>query len=87
MSPASVDPALPPRSPVPARGGAPAPVIFDDAMVHTDDSRIERMFDALTRQQAQDLLIIVCRVASGRFATSEGVGLRSFPRGRKPDVA
>ena len=45
-----------------ARGGAPAPVIFDDAIVYTDDDRIERMFDALTRQ-AQDLQIIVlsCR--------------------------
>ncbi len=45
-----------------ARGGAPAPVIFDDAIVFTDDDRIERMFDALTRQ-AQDLQIIVlsCR--------------------------
>ena len=44
------------------RGGAPAPVIFDDAIVFTDDDRIERMFDALTRQ-AQDLQIIVlsCR--------------------------
>ena len=29
-----------------ARGGAPAPVIFDDAIVFTDDDRIERMFDA-----------------------------------------
>ena len=45
-----------------ARGGAPAPVIFDDGIVFTDDDRIERMFDALTRQ-AQDLQIIVlsCR--------------------------
>ena len=45
-----------------ANAGAPAPVILDDAIVHTDDDRIERMFDALTRQ-AQDLQIIVfsCR--------------------------
>ena len=45
-----------------ARSGAQAPVIFDDAIVFTDDDRIERMFDALTRQ-AQDLQIIVlsCR--------------------------
>ena len=45
-----------------ARGGAPAPVIFDGAIVCNDDDRIERMFDALTRQ-AQDLQIIVlsCR--------------------------
>jgi DNA repair exonuclease SbcCD ATPase subunit len=45
-----------------ATSGQPAPVILDDAIVYTDDDRIERMFDALTRQ-AQDLQIIVfsCR--------------------------
>ncbi len=45
-----------------AKTGAPAPVILDDAIVYTDDDRIERMFDALTRQ-ARDLQIIVfsCR--------------------------
>ena len=34
------------------------PVILDDALVFTDDDRIERMFDALHRQ-ADDLQIIV----------------------------
>ena len=45
-----------------ARSGSPAPVILDDGIVYTDDDRIERMFDALTRQ-AQDVQIIVfsCR--------------------------
>ncbi|TIQ11331.1 MAG: hypothetical protein E5X53_17255 [Mesorhizobium sp.] len=45
-----------------AKSGSPAPVILDDAIVYTDDDRIERIFDALTRQ-AQDLQIIVfsCR--------------------------
>ncbi|MER9920909.1 MULTISPECIES: AAA family ATPase [unclassified Mesorhizobium] len=45
-----------------AKSGNPAPVILDDAIVYTDDDRIERIFDALTRQ-AQDLQIIVfsCR--------------------------
>ncbi|MER9724651.1 MULTISPECIES: AAA family ATPase [unclassified Mesorhizobium] len=45
-----------------AKAGNPAPVILDDAIVYTDDDRIERIFDALTRQ-AQDLQIIVfsCR--------------------------
>ena len=28
-----------------ANAGAPAPGILDDAIVHTDDDRIERMFD------------------------------------------
>lgn len=45
-----------------AKGGRHAPVILDDALVFTDDDRIERMFDALHRQ-AGDLQILVfsCR--------------------------
>ncbi|SFI09253.1 AAA family ATPase [Albimonas pacifica] len=45
-----------------ATGGQPAPVILDDALVHTDDDRIERMFRALHRQ-ARDMQILVfsCR--------------------------
>lgn len=45
-----------------AVSGRVAPVILDDALVFTDDDRIERMFDALHRQ-AGDLQIIVltCR--------------------------
>lgn len=45
-----------------AQAGRIAPVILDDALVFTDDDRIERMFDALHRQ-AGDLQIIVlsCR--------------------------
>lgn len=45
-----------------ANSGTPAPVILDDAIVYTDDDRIERMFNALTKQ-AGDLQIIVlsCR--------------------------
>src|SRR5690606_10662280 len=30
-----------------AKDGKPAPVILDDALVYSDDDRIERMFDAL----------------------------------------
>lgn len=45
-----------------AKGGRHAPVILDDALVFTDDDRIERMFNALHRQ-AGDLQILVfsCR--------------------------
>lgn len=45
-----------------ARTGRHAPVILDDALVYTDDDRIERVFDAL-HGQANDLQIIVlsCR--------------------------
>ena len=45
-----------------AKAGHHAPVILDDALVYTDDDRIERMFDAL-HAQAGDLQILVlsCR--------------------------
>ena len=58
-----------------ARGGAPAPVILDDAIVFTDDDRIERMFDALTRQ-AQDLQIIVLSCRQRAFRDLGGRGAR-----------
>jgi hypothetical protein len=45
-----------------AKAGRPAPVILDDAMVYTDDDRIERMFDALVRQaEDQQILVFSCR--------------------------
>lgn len=45
-----------------ARSGRHAPVILDDALVYTDDDRIEVMFDTLHRQ-ASDIQIVVftCR--------------------------
>lgn len=45
-----------------AKSGRHAPVILDDALVYTDDARMETMFNAL-HQQAGDLQIIVlsCR--------------------------
>ncbi|SDJ82902.1 AAA family ATPase [Aliiruegeria lutimaris] len=45
-----------------AKDGRPAPVILDDAIVYTDDERIETMFDTLNRQ-ALDFQVIVfsCR--------------------------
>ena len=45
-----------------ARGGNPAPVILDDALVYSDDDRIERMFDALHRQSRdQQIIVFSCR--------------------------
>ena len=63
-----------------ARGGAPAPVILDDGIVFTDDDRIERMFDALTRQ-AQDLQIIVLSCRQRAFRDLGGRGLAIVPAG------
>ena len=45
-----------------AASGRPVPVILDDAMVHSDDDRIEAMFDALHRTaRDQQILVLTCR--------------------------
>lgn len=45
-----------------ARDGHPAPVILDDALVYSDDDRIEKMFDALHRQaREQQIIVFSCR--------------------------
>lgn len=52
-----------------------APVILDDALVYSDDDRIERMFDALHRQ-ARDQQIIVFSCRQRAFAKLGGSLLR-----------
>ena len=45
-----------------AASGRPVPVILDDALVHSDDDRIEAMFDALHRTaKDQQILVLTCR--------------------------
>lgn len=45
-----------------AQGGRPVPVILDDALVHSDDDRIEAMFTALHRvARDQQILVLTCR--------------------------
>lgn len=61
-----------------AREGAPAPVILDDALVYSDDDRIERMFDALHRQ-ASDQQIIVFSCRQRAFAQLGGHVLHTVP--------
>ncbi|WP_372674811.1 AAA family ATPase [Aquicoccus sp.] len=58
-----------------AAAGRIAPVILDDALVFTDDDRIERMFDALHRQ-AGDLQIIVLTCRQRAFRDLGGNALR-----------
>lgn len=58
-----------------AASGRSAPVILDDALVFTDDDRIERMFDALHRQ-AGDLQIIVLTCRQRAFRDLGGNALR-----------
>ena len=45
-----------------ARAGQSVPVILDDALVHSDDDRIEAMFTALHRiARDQQILVLTCR--------------------------
>jgi hypothetical protein len=45
-----------------AKGSRPTPVILDDALVYSDDDRIEKMFDALHRQaRDQQIIVFSCR--------------------------
>ncbi len=45
-----------------ANAGRSVPVILDDALVHSDDDRIEAMFDALHRTaRDQQILVFTCR--------------------------
>ena len=61
-----------------AKSGRDAPAILDDAIVFTDDDRIEAMFDALT-QQARDLQIIVLSCRQRAFRELGGTSLRIEP--------
>ncbi|MDE4176261.1 AAA family ATPase [Phaeobacter sp. PT47_59] len=61
-----------------ARAGTPAPVILDDAIVYTDDARIEKIFDALTLQ-ADDLQIIVFSCRQKAFRGLGGTPLSIRP--------
>lgn len=61
-----------------AKGGQPTPVILDDALVYSDDDRIEKMFDALHRQaSAQQVIVFSCRQRA--FARLGGRVLRMEP--------
>ncbi|BCB21670.1 AAA family ATPase [Bosea sp. ANAM02] len=61
-----------------AKGGQPTPVILDDALVYSDDDRIEKMFDALHRQaSAQQVIVFSCRQRA--FARLGGQVLRTEP--------
>lgn len=58
-----------------AERGQEVPIILDDALVFSDDERIEQMFDALKRAaQNQQIIILTCRTRT--FASLGGQQLR-----------
>lgn len=65
-----------------AKQGRPAPLILDDALVYSDDDRIEKMFDALHRQaRDQQIIVFSCR----QRAFSQLGGNRLTLRDWRPD--
>lgn len=61
--------------------GKPSPVLLDDALVFSDDERIERMFDALT-QAAEKHQVIVLTCRSRAFESFGGQRLTVEPEER-----
>lgn len=63
-----------------AARGRHAPVILDDALVYTDDDRIEAMFNALHRQAADmQIIVLSCRQRAFRDLGGTSLELRSTP--------
>lgn len=61
-----------------ATKGEPVPIILDDALVFSDDERVERMFDALARAaKNQQVIVLTCRTRA--FAPLGGHVLRVEP--------
>ena len=58
-----------------AEKGHDLPIILDDALVFSDDARIEQMFDAINRAaRNQQVIVLTCRARS--FASLGGNQLR-----------
>jgi recombinational DNA repair ATPase RecF len=59
------------------RKGQAAPIILDDAIVYTDDARIEKIFDALTLQADEmQILVFTCRQKSFRALGGTQLSIR-----------
>lgn len=60
-----------------AKDGRPAPLILDDAIVYTDDDRIEAVFDTLTKQADEHQIIVLsCRQKAFRNLGGESLQIR-----------
>ncbi|WOI55215.1 AAA family ATPase [Palleronia sp. LCG004] len=69
-----------------ARAGRHAPVILDDALVFTDDDRIERMFDALHRQSGSaQIIVLTCRQRAFRDLGARELSLAPLKRADPSD--
>jgi uncharacterized protein YhaN len=63
-----------------AERDAAAPIILDDALVYSDDDRIERMFDALSRAgKNQQIIVLTCRLRSFGPLGGQTLRIRTAP--------
>jgi hypothetical protein len=62
--------------------GQPVPIILDDALVFSDDDRIEQMFDALSRAgQKQQVIVLTCRTRTFAALGGRQLSIASQTRG------
>eukprot|EP01037_Dinobryon_pediforme_P017984 gene17984-18220_t len=67
--------------------GQSVPIILDDALVFSDDERIEQMFDALTRAgQKQQVIVLTCRTRAFAALGGRQFLSHSFFDGRHPNA-
>ena len=68
-----------------AKSGRPPPIIMDDALIFSDDERIEKMFTAL-QMQASDLQMLVFSCRQRAFQNLGGTVLRLKPWKSIPEM-
>jgi len=58
----------------------PVPIILDDALVFSDDDRIEQMFDALNRAGLkQQVIVLTCRTRAFALLGGRQVSIATSP--------
>jgi hypothetical protein len=63
--------------------GSPAPLILDDAVVHTDDDRLSRIFRALQHAaQSHQVLVLTCRQSAFEELGGHRIALRTWEDAR-----
>ncbi len=63
--------------------GSPAPLILDDAVTHTDDDRLQRMFATLQHAaQSHQVLVLTCRQSAFELLGGHRIAVRTWEDAR-----
>ena len=63
--------------------GAPAPLILDDAVTHTDDDRLQRLFATLQHAaQSHQVLVLTCRKSAFEELGGHRIAVRTWEDAR-----